>query len=111
MKTILTFVGGSERDEVILQTALAVAIPLSAHLDFLHAHVPSVLAAQHARLDYAPASVASKTLTRLQVDAKTFSLLATEHVRAFCATSGIELSDGPCTSQGVTARFFQEATN
>jgi len=38
MKTILTFVGGGDRDAVILQTALAAASPLSAHLDCLHAH-------------------------------------------------------------------------
>jgi nucleotide-binding universal stress UspA family protein len=111
MKTILTFVGGSERDEVILQTALAAAIPLTARVDFLHAHVPSTEAAQHARLEFAPAGVISSTLARLQTDGKTFSLLASEHVRAFCAAAGIQICDEPAGSQGVTARFFEEATN
>jgi nucleotide-binding universal stress UspA family protein len=111
MKTILTFVGGSERDEVILQTALAVASPFSARLDFLHANVPSTLAAQHAKLEFAPAGVVSNTLARLEVDASNYSLLAAQHVRAFCASAGIEMCDEPAGSKAVTARFFEEPTN
>jgi nucleotide-binding universal stress UspA family protein len=111
MNTILTFVGGGERDEVILRTALALAIPLAARLDFLHANVPSTLAAHHAKLDFAPAGVVSKTLARLEVDANTYSLLAAEHIRAFCASAGIKLGDELVGPQGVTARFFEEPTN
>jgi nucleotide-binding universal stress UspA family protein len=111
MKTILTFVGGSERDEVILRTALAAAIPLSAHLDCLHANVPSTLAARHANLDFAMGDVLRSTLDRLRVDADTFSLLAAKHVRAFCESAGIEMCDEPTRAQGVTARFFEESSN
>ena len=111
MKTILTFVGGSERDEVILRTALAAAIPLSAHLDCLHAHVPSTLAARHANLDFAHGEALKSALGRLKADANAFSLLAAKHVRAFCASAGIQMSDGPNSTQEVTARFLEEPTN
>jgi nucleotide-binding universal stress UspA family protein len=111
MKTILTFVGGGERDEVILQTALAAAIPLSAHLDCLHAHVPSTLAARHANLDFAMGDVLRSTLDRLRTDADTFSSLAGKNVHAFCASTGIELCAGPTGAQKVTARFFEEPSN
>jgi nucleotide-binding universal stress UspA family protein len=111
MKTILTFVGGSERDEVIMRTALAVAIPLSARLEFLHAHVPSSLAARHANLDYAPSGAIKGVLDRLGTDAKSFSHLAAENVRAFCTSAGIELRDQSTGSDGVTAGFFEEDTN
>ncbi len=111
MKTILTFVGGGERDIVILKTALSAAIPLSAHLDFLHAHVPSTLALRHANLDYAMGDGLKKALVRLDVNADTFSRLAAENVRAFCATAAIEMCDGPTGTQNVTARFFEEASN
>ena len=111
MKTILTFVGGGERDEVILQTALAAAIPLSAHLDCLHAHVPSTEAARHANLDYAMGEALRSALHRLRADSNTFSLLAAKHVRAFCASAGIEMCDGPTGAQDVTARFFEEPSN
>src|SRR5690242_7604391 len=111
MKTILTCIGGSERDEVILQTALAAAIPLSARLDLLHAHVPSIMAAQHTKLDFAPAGVLSQELTRLDRDAKNYSVRAADHVRAFCANHGIEMDGGVASSQGVRATFFEEPSN
>jgi nucleotide-binding universal stress UspA family protein len=111
MKTILTLVGGGERDEVILQTALAAAIPLSAHLDCLHAHVPSALAARHANLDFAHGEALKSALDRLRTDSNTFSLAAAKNVRAFCANSGIEMCDGPPGTQNVTARFFEEPSN
>jgi nucleotide-binding universal stress UspA family protein len=111
MKTILTFVGGGERDEVILRTALAAAIPLSSHMDCLHAHVPWAQAARHANLDFARGEALKSALDRLGADSNNFSLLAAEHVRAFCANSGIEMCDGPTGAQNVTARFFEEPSN
>jgi nucleotide-binding universal stress UspA family protein len=112
MKTILTFVGGGERDEVILQTAVAAAIPLSAHVDCLHAHVPSTLAARHANLDFAHGQALTSALGRLRTDADTFSSLAAKNVRAFCASAGIEMCDQPTGgAQHVTARFFEDTTN
>jgi len=111
MKTILTFVGGGERDEVILQTALAAAIPLSAHLDCLHAHVPSTLAAQHANLSFARGEALENAFDELEVKSHDFSLRAEKNVRGFCASAGIEMCDVPTGAQKVTARFFEEATN
>ena len=111
MKTILTFVGGGERDAVILQTALAAAIPLSAHLDCLHAHVPSTLAARHANLDFAHGDALKTALDRLRTDASTFSNLAAKNVRAFCTSAGIEMCDRPAGAQNVTASFLEEPTN
>jgi nucleotide-binding universal stress UspA family protein len=111
MKTILTFVGGGERDQVILQTALAAALPLSAHLDCLHAHVPSTLAARHASLDFAHGDALRSALDRLRTDSDTFSNVAAQHVRAFCQDAGIEMCDQPAGAQNVTARFFEEPSN
>jgi nucleotide-binding universal stress UspA family protein len=111
MKTILTLVGGGERDEVILRTALAAATPLSAHLDCLHAHVPSGQAARHANLDYAMGEAVKNALVQLDAKAAAFSLLAGENVRAFCARSGIEMCDSPTGAENVTAKFFEEASN
>jgi len=111
MKTILTFVGGGERDEVILQTALAAAIPLSAHLDCLHAHVPSTLAARHANLDFAHGDALKSALGKLRTDSDAFSTVAAKNVHAFCTSAGIEMCDEPNGTQNVTARFFEEPTN
>ena len=111
MKTILTFVGGGERDEVILQTALAAAIPLTGHLDCLHAHVPSTLAARHANLDFAHGEALKSALDRLRTDSDSFSTVAAKHVQAFCANAGIEMCQAPTDAKSVTARFFEEPSN
>jgi nucleotide-binding universal stress UspA family protein len=96
---------------VILKTALAAATPLSAHLDCLHAHVPSVQSARYANLDFAMGDGLRNALVRLDANADTFSLRAAENVRAFCASAEIEMCDGPAGTQNVTARFFEEASN
>jgi nucleotide-binding universal stress UspA family protein len=111
MKTILTFVGGGERDAVILQTALAAALPLSAHMDCLHARVPCALAARHANLDYAHGDALKNALDRLRKDSETYSQVAENHVRDFCAGAGIEICEVPAAAGRVTARFFEEASN
>jgi nucleotide-binding universal stress UspA family protein len=112
MKTILAFVGGGERDAVILETAAAAALPLSAHIDCFHAHVPFEQAARYAHLDYAAGDGLKKAIHRLQTNSSAFSRLAGENVRAFCERVGIEMCDGGSpAAEKVTARFFEEASN
>jgi nucleotide-binding universal stress UspA family protein len=111
MKTVLAFVGGGERDEVILQTALGVAAPLAARIDFLHAHVHSTQRAQQAKFGAAPAAVLRDTLSKLQADANAYSANAVDNVRAFCKRSGIALDTGSSEQPGVTATFTEEMTN
>ena len=50
-------------------------------------------------------------LGRLRADSDTFSVVAAQHVRTFCASEGIEMRDGPTGAQKVTARFFEETSN
>ncbi len=109
MKTILTFVGGSERDKVILQTALAAASPLSAHLDCLHAHVPPVLAARYAHTEFATGEGLRHVLERLESEGNVFAGLAAGNVRSFCTGAGIDMCDP--TGQCVTATFREEESN
>jgi nucleotide-binding universal stress UspA family protein len=73
--------------------------------------VPPTLALRHANLDYAMGDGLKKALVRLHVNADTFSRLAAENVRAFCAAATIEMCDGPTETQNVTASFFEEASN
>lgn len=111
MRSILTFVGGGERDAVILETALAAASPLSAHLDCLHAHVPAVLAARYAHTEFASGAALRHALEELSVKSETFSALASENVRGFCSGAGIELCDPRPGGGCVTASFREETSN
>src|SRR5690242_12439390 len=111
MKTILAFVGGGERDAVILQTAAAAALPLTAHIDCFHAHVPMEQAARYGHLDYASGQGLKKALHRLEANSSAFSRVAAENVREFCARTGIAMCDQPSGTDKVTARYFEEASN
>lgn len=111
MKTILTFVGGGDRDQVIMQTALAAAIPLSGHLDFLHLHVPATQAARYAHTEFASGPALRNAFERLKTNANAFSDLAAENVREFCARAQIEICDTPTNVRSVTARFREEQSN
>lgn len=111
MKTILTFVGGGDRDQVILQTALAAAIPISAHLDVMHLHVPATQAARYSNAEFASGTALRNAFERLKTSANAFSDLAAENVRQFCASAKIEMCDAPTNVRSVTASFREEESN
>jgi nucleotide-binding universal stress UspA family protein len=109
MKTILVLIGGGDRDEVILRTALAAAVPLSAHLDFLHVHVSAGIAAKYdSRVQFAMGAGIQDALDHLETKAKTFSKVAADHIREFCAASKIEICDTLTNRKNVTASFREE---
>lgn len=109
MKTILVLIGGGDRDEVIIRTALAAAVPLSAHLDFLHVHVSPGVAAQYdSKVQFAMGAGIQGALGTLETKARTFSSVAVGHVREFCIASKIEICDAPTNGKNVTVRFREE---
>ena len=108
MKTILALIGGGDRDEVILRTALAAAVPLSAHLDFLHVHVSAVNAARHSRVEFAMGAGLRNAMDQLETKAKTCSEVAADHVREFCVGWKIEICNTPANGKNVTASFREE---
>jgi len=109
MKTILGLVGGSDRDEVICRTALAAAVPLSAHLDFLHVHVSAVIAARYdGPAQFAMGSGVDNALDVLETKAKRFSKVAADHVHRFCASSKIKVGEPARNGKETTATFREE---
>jgi nucleotide-binding universal stress UspA family protein len=109
MKTILGLVGGGDRDEVICQTALAAAVPLSAHLDFLHVHVSAVIAARYdGPAQFAMGSGVENVLDGLETKAKRFSKVAADHVHKFCASSKIKVGEPARNGKETTATFREE---
>ena len=109
MTTILGLIGGSDRDEVVCRTALAAAVPFSAHLDFLHVHVSAGIAARYdAPAQFAMGAGIEKALDGLDSNAKNFSKVAAEHVRSFCASSKIEMREAARGGKKITANFREE---
>lgn len=111
MKTILVLVGGSDRDEVVMQTALAAARPFAAHLEFLHVHVSSGQAARYGHAEFARGPALRNALEQLETKAANFSTLAERHIREFCERSMIEISDTPPTEEKLTGSIRAEKDN
>jgi nucleotide-binding universal stress UspA family protein len=108
MKTILVLIGGGDRDQIILQTALAAALPLSAHLDCLHIHVGPGQAARYGRTEFAMGPALRNALEQLGSKAKSFSELAAGNVRDFCERTTVQICDTPGNTGNVTASFRDE---
>jgi nucleotide-binding universal stress UspA family protein len=112
MKTILVLVGGGDRDQVVLQTALVAARPFAAHLEFLHIHVSSGEAARHAgHAEFVRGPALRDALEQLESKAQSFSGLAGQHIRDFCERSMIEMRNTPSDTQNVTGSFHEEKDN
>jgi len=111
MKSILALVGGADSDDLIFETARAAAVPFAGHLNFLHIHIGAGQAAVNSpHADFASGPGLSSALQQLEAQATARSAKAKEHVRAFCARSGIAICDTPAASDHVTASW-QEETN
>ena len=84
MQSILVLIGGGDRDDVIMRTAHAAAIPLGAHLEFLHVRVSASIAMRHdGHAQFAIGPSIRNALQEFDTRASAFSQLASHHVLDF----------------------------
>lgn len=108
MKTILVLTGGSESDTAVFGTALAVARPLDAHLEFLHIRLsPGDAAAFMPHLEFASGAALRSALDHLQAEADKRSAASARHFQRFCAQEAIEIADAPLHSRGLSAVWHE----
>ena len=109
MKTILVPAGGSKTDLVVFETALAVARPLGAHLEFLHVHLDASQAALHTpHVGFARGAALRSALDHLREQCESRACTAKNNVLAFCEHANVDLVDKPGASTGVTACWRME---
>jgi nucleotide-binding universal stress UspA family protein len=109
MKTILVPAGGGDTDEVVFESALALAKPLHAHLEFLHVTIAAGEAAANTpHLAFARGAALGNVLDVLTGQCHARARNAERNVLAFCRLSAIELRDKPCASAAVTAHYRVE---
>ncbi len=112
MKTILVPVGGADTDAVVVETAMAAARPLAAHLRFLHFRVSAAAAAQHTpHVEFARGPAIAHALARLETEAKARSLAAARDVAEACARAQIDMTNEPHPTDAVTASWQEENGN
>ena len=107
MKSILVPTGGSATDQVVFETALAVAKPLGAHLVFLHIRMQAGQAAPHTpHVAFARGAALTNALDELTKQGETRATAAKENVLAFCRASQIELRDTLRDDRGYSTMAY-----
>jgi nucleotide-binding universal stress UspA family protein len=109
IKSILVPTSGTETDHRVFSTALAVARPLAAHLDFYHVRLSVCEAAMRSiPVQFCAGPALTHALDDLRIRDATLSAGAAGHVRAFCAANGVPLQPEPSISQGVSADWIED---
>lgn len=109
IKTIFVPMSGSTSDDSVFATALEVAKPLDAHLDFYHVRFSvSEAAVRSVPLQFCPATVLSASLTQLESREEAFSDATLERFEAFCELHAIPRLDRATASPGLSARRIEE---
>jgi nucleotide-binding universal stress UspA family protein len=111
IKTILVPTSGSNTDRAVFATALALARPLRAHLQFLHLHLtPEVAARQVPHFEFCQGAAISATLERLQGQGEKLSVSARQHFEAFCSENKLGHQEAPGSVEAVSAGWREETS-
>ncbi len=109
IKTILVPVSGSSTDASVFATALAVARPLAAHLEFLHVHLsPGVAALEAPHVDFLQGTAAVTALAELQCTGTRLSAQALAHFEEFCEQHRVVIRDAPTAVELLSAHYSEE---
>jgi hypothetical protein len=109
IKTIFVPTSGSDTDFSVFATALAVARPLAAHLDFYHSRLTvSEAAVRSPHVQFCVGPAMTNAFADLRQQEETLSANATRHVDEFCDTNGISVRSAPTAADEVSARLLQE---
>jgi hypothetical protein len=96
IKTVLVPSSGSSSDRNVFATALAVARPLTAHLEFFHVHLTPGIAALHApRVEFLRGAAVGTALAELQREQTELAMRAREHFKQFCEAHHVLVRDTP----------------
>jgi len=111
MTTILVPTAGSTTDASVFKTALLLAKPLNAHLEFMHVHVDAPEAITHtAHAAFARGAALTACMDELTLQADARSARATRSFQDFCRDEHIPVVATPHKLTAVTASW-SEATN
>ena len=96
IKTILVPASGSSTDTSVFATALALARPLGAHLEFYHVRVPSTEAAVRTpHLDYCAGPALAEALEAVRRKERELAASAADHFQAFCRDNTVPIRESP----------------
>lgn len=108
IKTILVPAAGSQTDDAVFTSALAVAREFEAHLDVLHVHVDAAAAAAGMSTDGSGAAMAGGLVERINEEAARREAAARELFQRFCERERLAIAEVPTGSPSPTARWLRQ---
>ncbi len=107
-RTILVPVTGSRGDAAVFASALAVARPFAAHLQFLHVRVDATQMAVTMAADGGGAILTSGLVEQLEAEADQREQRARQAFDEFCRREGLALLEEPGGQSGPSAQWLRE---
>jgi nucleotide-binding universal stress UspA family protein len=108
IKTILVPATGGELDDRVFATALAVARPFAAHLDFLHVRLDAATLAVAMTADGGAPAMLGGLTDRLEEEADRREANALRTFEEFCRREGLARRDAPSPEPGPSAGWRRE---
>ena len=108
IKTILVPATGSDADNAVFASALAVARAFSAHLEFLHVRVDAASMAVTMSSEGGGASMVGGLVERLDEEAERREAQARQLFDEFCARKGVAIADIPPGPAAPSAQWTRQ---
>src|SRR5689334_3091271 len=108
IKTILVPAPGSDTDGGVFASALAVARPFRAHLDFLHTRIDAATFAATIASDVSSAQVVTDLINKMEEEAEQREQKAKQLFESFCQREGLALAETPPGPSAPSARWLRE---
>jgi nucleotide-binding universal stress UspA family protein len=107
IKAILVPATGSNTDNNVFASALAVARVFDAHLDFLHVHADAPAMAATMAADGSGAAMVTGLIERIEEDARGREEAAKQLFRRFCEREQLAIADNPSSRPGPSAGWLR----
>ena len=108
IKTILVPATGSAADSLVFASALAIARPFAAHLDFLHVRIDPAAVAVSMAGDGGAATMVGGLVERLDEAADRREARARQLFDEFCAAERLTIADAPPGGAGPSAQWVRQ---
>jgi len=108
IKSILVPATGSDTDIGVFGSALAVAHPFGAHLDFLHIRIDAATFAATIAPGLGGAQVVTDLINKMEEEAQQREQKAKQLFESFCQRKGLALAETPPGPSAPSARWLRE---
>src|SRR5690349_17839090 len=108
IKTILVLATGSDTDDAVFTSALAIARAFDAHLDILHVRIDPAATAAAMSADGGGATILTGLVAKIAEEAQQREDKTKQQFQRFCAREGVTVAETPAGQPGPSAQWLRE---